>query len=136
MARVDESLTIQVPKDQLLEALRANKEEHMRIWEEAREGFYASLIEKLRTSLENTEQRALPRGQVRINETEPRNYGRVYDEAISMLEIAQNNVIELTQGAYRQYVMDRWDWQEHFLASNSYYTQSASSKFADYYGED
>ncbi len=58
----------------------------------------------------------------------PIDQTKEYDRAVRMLELAVDENIELTEQQFANYVMDEWQWSQHFMAMNSLYSLRAASK--------
>lgn len=57
---------------------------------------------------------------------EPQDQTRDYDRAIRMMEMSQDEVVELEEHDFAQYVLDDWSWKRQFLLSNSNYSATAA----------
>ena len=53
--------------------------------------------------------------------TRPEDHTDEYDSVIELLEASLDDEFELTYGQFNNYVLDKWGWQEHFLAMSSHY---------------
>lgn len=51
-------------------------------------------------------------------------YLTAYDEVIEMFQWDTNEHVTLTVGEFRKFVLDKWDWNDHFVATNRAYTTS------------
>lgn len=119
-------LNITVDKDQLLEKLRANREEHREAFRLAMQGYLTAQkieLQKLLAQLEAGEE--IDRY---LRETPPEDHTKSYDEAIDMLEWATGNEVELTHAQFVQYVRDEWGWKGNWEVSNSAYITSATAR--------
>lgn len=116
-------LTVTVEVQQLLIALRANRQGHNAEYQKAKAGYLKVTAEKLSDYLQKLADGELV--VVRVLDNPPEDHTREYDEAIAMMEWAQESTIELTQAQFRQYVLDDWGWKEQWVTSNSVYTQAA-----------
>ena len=58
----------------------------------------------------------------------PIDQTKEYDRAVRMLELAVDENIELTEVQFANYVMDEWQWSQHFMAMNAMYSMRAASK--------
>ena len=121
---------VTVNKVELLEKIRANREDHRRIFEEALAGFQAKVTQELDKMVVRASRGI--RESVAISIRAPEDHTRDYDRVIAMLEMSVEDEISLTQSNFAQYVMDDWDWQGRFL-SNVYGSGTARSKFSDAY---
>lgn len=113
-------------KDSLLGYLRDNRKEHRDIFEEAVEGYKKKAVELLEAHIARIKKSSLERVSVSI--PVPVDHTRDYDRVISMIENTEDDVIELEEHEYAQYVLDDWAWQREFLSTNSAYSSMARDK--------
>lgn len=115
-------LTILVDKDQLLEALRENREKHGAAFAKAKAGYIKVTTKQVKeylTRLANGE--LLERAFI---PQPPENHTGDYDDAIDMMTWSTDDKIELAQGQFRQYVKDDWGWKDSWTASNTQYLEA------------
>jgi hypothetical protein len=119
---------VRLKKDQLLKILRDNREVHAQQYADAVEGFYATVLEKLRELHSRLEARELV--SYHINEVPPESHVKDYDRAIKKLEMTLDTEIELSDHEFARYVENTsWDWSNHWEMSNSkYVAMSAAMK--------
>ena len=123
------NMSIRANKNEVLEALRKNREEHFKIVVEAREAYYKESLEKLRALVSQFE--SMPPKSPKalgFNYSPPEDHSRVYDTAIKMLEMEIGDEVTLDSSQVQCLVMDRWDWQDRFLAGTAGYSQTAQGK--------
>lgn len=117
---------VRVKKTELLEKLKANRDEHRQIFLEALDGYHeaamAALEERIKEAKENK------RVNLFFTLEQPVDQTKEYDRVIKMLEMSVDDEVELTQQEFANYVMDDWSWMGQFLASNAQYSQTASAK--------
>lgn len=116
-------MVTRVPRQKLLETLKANLAKHAGIVQEARNGY----IKKAKLALEGRMEQ-LRKGQVvslMFSLSPPVDNSEVYKSAIAMLEWNENEFVELHPDEFRQLVQDEWDWTDNFLASNSTYSRTS-----------
>jgi len=114
---------IKVKKDQLLEALRANRDGHAAQYEKAKAGYLKVTKGKLADLIARLAEGEVI-GQQWIDPA-PEDHTKDYDVVISMMEWSIGDEIVLTQAQFRQYVQDDWGWREQWLTSNSVYVEAA-----------
>ena len=115
-------LTIMVSKDQLLSALKANREKHGAEYEKAKAGYLKVTMEQVGEYLHR-----LANGQLlerAFIPPPPEDHTGDYDDVIDMMAWSTDAEIELTQSQFRQYVKDDWGWRDQWLASNSAYMEA------------
>lgn len=119
-------MKIEANKIELLDKLRANRKEHAAIVAEAREGY----VKKARAALEKRLGQ-LSEGQIvslSFRLDVPQDHTKVYDTAIRMLELHQDDTVRLTASQVRNLEMDEWDWTDSFLGTASAYSPMANDK--------
>lgn len=110
-------------KEETLKTLKENQLTHKKIVKEARKGY----MEKARKALEKR-LKALEKGELVSLTFElrpPQDHSTGYETAIKMLELHQENTIKLSADQVRPFLMDRWDWTDDFLMTNSVYSATA-----------
>lgn len=110
---------IKVHKEALLAKLRENRTKHSAQFEEAAEGYREKIIEVLGERIAAARKGKLP--TLIFNLPMPIDQTKAYDRAIGMLEMTVDDVIELEEQDYQQYVLDEWTWSASTTASNSVY---------------
>lgn len=109
-----------VPKDKLLETMRANRDRHRSIFLEAQVKYREKVIQTLDARL--AQARAGHRINLTFNFPEPVDYTESYDEAIARFEWHQDDSVELAEDEFRQFVLDKWGWDRLFTANTRSYT--------------
>ena len=69
-----------------------------------------------------------------LNLTFPESHSDDYVRAISMIELSENDVLQLTEQEFDSYVRNQWGWKNSFSSTNLQYTtgmmlSGASFKF-------
>lgn len=123
---VRNGITIRVETQQLKDILTDNKAKHAESYRLALEGYVDAVKDELTEKLArlNEGKRVEPYSKHR----EPESHLSDYDDLIGMLSLAMDDMIELDQQEYRQYVNDDWAWKQSWLASNSGYTEAALAR--------
>ena len=111
--------TVEVNKERLLETLKDNQTKHRERFLKAQEVFREKVIEQLDARLQ--EARSGGKIDIMFRLPEPRDYTSEYDTAISMVEWAEGDTIELDENDFEQYVLDKWGWHGTFMASTAAY---------------
>ena len=117
-------MKVSVSKDELLAALRVNRERHGKIFTEAREGYIKRAKVAIERRMEELREGRLV--SLDFHLAVPTDYTAAYDTAIRMLELHQDKTIELSAEEVRCLVMDEWDWLGNFLAINKAYSNMAN----------
>ena len=59
---------------------------------------------------------------------EPTDQTKEYDAAIAMLQMSVDDVINLEEHDFRNYVLDQWNWKQAWTASNIGYSAKLQNK--------
>lgn len=113
-----------VDREDLLEVIKKNREQHTKIFEEAVEGYRTQAIKMLEAHIQRVKTGNLIEVSVRI--PRPEDHTLDYDRVIRMLEMTSTDPITLSEHEFAEYVMDDWNWKRHFLESNSAYSTTAA----------
>lgn len=113
---------IKVKKSELVQRLKANRSKHTTQFDAAAKGYRKRVIEVLTERLKQARSGKLP--QLMFNLPMPVDQTKAYDRAIGMLELSVDDIIELEEHDYQQYVLDEWNWSAATTASNTFYTTS------------
>lgn len=125
MALQDQSeRVVQVARTKLLEALRANREKHVREYNEAVAGYKALALERLDKAHREVsrQDRLVLVEQVCVNLRVPRNFADKYDAAIDMAEWDVRETLELTHAEFQCFVRDVWEWTDEFIGISKLYS--------------
>jgi hypothetical protein len=117
------SMRIQAKREDVLATLIKNRETHATIVKEAREGY----VKKAYAALKQKEEKLLSGKVVALSFSlrVPVDQTKVYDTAIEMLKLHQEDKIELDAGQVRNLMQDQWDWTEAFYGTNMVYSKMA-----------
>lgn len=109
-------------KENLLEVIRKNRDNHHGIFVDAVKGYHEKMIE----ILECMKQEVLRGEKVshRIGIPYPEDHTDDYDTVIRMLELTEDSIVELSQHEFQSYVLDIWDWKQSFRETNRLYTRA------------
>jgi hypothetical protein len=113
--------TVRLKRIELLEKVKGNRDNHRAVFEKALEGYRKAVVRELEKMLEEAKKGLRIRREVRL--VEPMDQTRDYDRIIKMLEMSTDDVIELDEKGFSQYVMDDWSWKANFLESTNPYTK-------------
>lgn len=114
---------ITVKKNELLEALRSNREKHSREYKEAYEGYKIEFVREASKILELAKEGKFEKKSV--NCSPPEDHTKDYDRVIRMMEMCVADEIVVTENQFSQYVLDEWNWQGAFKALSARYTSRA-----------
>ncbi len=116
-------MNMKFKKTELITILKKNRDQHREIFEEACEGYQKRMIAHLQTMLNDVKRRASVSHHIGMSI--PIDQTPDYDRAIRMLDMCVDDVIELNEQTFANYVMDDWNWTNNFLASNTRYSKKA-----------
>lgn len=127
--RSTNDMKINATTSEVLSILRANRDKHAKIVEEAKEGYLKRAREVLERELKKMQEATSPVA-VTVFLNAPQDYTREYDVAIRMLELHTEPSVQLTSEQVQQLVVDDWGWKRQFLLSNSAYSETATRAVA------
>lgn len=122
--RALEGLTINANVEDVLAKLKQNRENHVKIVAEAREGYVAKARQVLEEKLVQLKEGKVTDFSVYLQP--PVNYTSEYDTIITMLELSTDQTISLSASQVRRFVNDDWEWKNEFLGTNAMYSNSAA----------
>lgn len=109
----DGSTTIvTVKKDALLTALEENRKKHAARHDAAMAGYRHKAKERLQVLSEQLEKNGVLRED--INLPAPMSFLHEYDTVIEMLKMSVDTEMKISQGQFRRYVQDQWEWKRQF----------------------
>ena len=111
--------TIKVEKGQLLATLKEHKEAHIVEYGKAVQAYKLEAIEQLGKLLKQAEDDKL---QLKLKLIEPIDNTGNYDKIIAMFDWEVDNVVELTQSEFNEYVLDENSFTEMARESNAMYS--------------
>lgn len=113
---------ITVVKKDLIVKIKANREEHRSIFDEAIVGYRAYVTDKLEERIKRLEAGQTIEESFRF--AVPEDHTGDYDRVIAMLEMDTNEEITLEEDLYACYVDNDWAWAKNFALQNAGYTTS------------
>lgn len=127
--RVLNSMKIEAKTAEVLNALRENREKHLGIVVEARDGYLKAARRELEHRLKQLESGKIV--TLHFTLATPRDHTDVYDTAIEMLSMHQQPTVILDSEQVRSLIQDQWDWTRDWVHTNSAYSQTARSLQSD-----
>jgi hypothetical protein len=119
MTRGEDMHDVTVKKEELLERVRSNRNNHRAIFERAVEVYRERALAELEQWVEDLKNGRKIRRSLSL--VEPVDYTKEYDRVITMLEMSIDDEIELTAQDFARFVMDDWEWKETFRTSTASY---------------
>lgn len=117
--------TTKIKREDLLAVLKTNRDQHEAVFLEAQIGYRRKVIEVLEARLADARNDRPINTFIQL--TAPVNQTKDYDRVIKMIEMGIDEVIELDEEEFSQYVLDQWQWQKSFAASNKLYANSVGA---------
>lgn len=111
--------TVRIEKEKLRETVQKNRDNHRDIFLKAQEGYCKAVIRELDEMLERA--RKGDRIRVNIGLAAPQDYTEQYDRVLLQLEYTEDDVIELTDGEFQNYIQDEWGWTGAFQQTSAGY---------------
>ena len=115
-----DTINVTCTTDEVLIELKKNREEHLKLYAEAKEGYLKKAADQLKNNLEKIEAGEFV--SVNVHLSVPECHVSVYDTAIKMMEMSVKKEIELTSSQFRQMIMNEWDWLGSWVNSNAGYS--------------
>lgn len=110
---------VRVDRNDLLRTVQANRDNHHDLFLQAQDGFRQRAIEELDEMIQSAKRGDPVRLFVGL--TAPSDHTAEYDRALKMLQMSQDTIIEIDEGAFAQLVCNEWAWFGAATAVNSTY---------------
>jgi len=110
--------TIKVQKFDLIAKIKENKENHTKEYAKAVDAYREEALRQLRTQLERVEEGAL---DAKLDLITPVNNTNNYDKIVEMFEWEVEDVVELEQNEFQEYVQDTTEFAVRAKMSNMMY---------------
>lgn len=122
---------IKINRLRLLETLKKNREAHAEEYLLAEKGYWLEVETVLAKKLKEIRKTGILKGdefgRFGLNLSRPQDHTTDYDVIISMLEYSVDDVIELDNSKFQNYVMDNWQWSGSVKSINSYFANVAGA---------
>jgi len=115
--------TVKVNKEDLLATLEENRVKHVADYKEAMTEYRKAAVIEVTAMLKQAKSKSEPITRA-IKAPEPVSYEKSYATAIRMLTMSVDDVIELGEHEFKQYVEDEWTWQASFTSNTLMYKNS------------
>ena len=112
------SRTIKVQKGKLIDKIKENKENHIKEFEKAKVAYKEEALKQLAEQTKKVEEGAL---DAKLNLTTPVDNSINYDKIIEMFEWEVDDVVELEQSEFLEYVQDETEFARVAKFSNTMY---------------
>ena len=122
--------TIKVKKDELLQIVKDNRKKHKSEYAESIRAYRVKAGDLFARELEKIISGEVFKTNITIQK--PESHVKDYDLVIQMLKMSVDDVIELGQYEFNQYVNDDWQWKQMF--SSSVYSNSRYNDVSAFHG--
>jgi len=139
--------TVVVDRLRLIETLKANRERHVLLFDEAMKGYVAQSLEKVEATFRNLDSQIAEQKSriiakinsftadtadqfsdhltilngISVQLVVPKSYRDAYDAAIDMAEFDTRPELELSGAEFQCFVRDVWEWTAEFRTTGSRY---------------
>jgi hypothetical protein len=114
------STKVRVNKSELIAKLKENCQIHIQEFEELKTD-YMTVLDKRLKEIQKDVKAGNFNVSVHINAAKPTSYESDYREVIGMLEMSVDDIFEIDQEEYRQYVLNNWSWSRSFAVTKAAY---------------
>ena len=115
---------INVNKDNLIKQIKENKEKHIEEFKKAVDAYKEEAEKQLMKELARLN--TVGALDIKLDLITPVNNAENYDKILQMFEWEENEVVELQQDEFREYVQDEFDFAVTARMSNSMYLMGNS----------
>jgi hypothetical protein len=117
------------PKSDLLAKIRENREEHIKDYKEAVDGYRIAVLLAIQKGIGELQEREklIKQGDIILvqaitfNLALPQSHQQDYDRVIAMLEMSIDDKLSVTDDDFSRYVLDQWDWKHTFEQVSGHY---------------
>lgn len=115
------SRTIKVNKEKLIAQIKLNKENHIIEYDKAIVAYKEEALKQLKKQIKRVEEGAL---DAKLELITPIKNAENYDKIIEMFEWEVEEVVELEQNEFNEYVQDETEFAMQAKFSNTFYSAS------------
>jgi len=115
---------VSVKRIELLKELEKNMEIHVKDFGDMMDAYFVDVVrsaDELRKKVAELDSDFDPRNW--SFPSKPVSYEKDYSVAIRMFEMEVNDVVELTEEEFRQFVCDEWNWKRKFDMMKTAYSR-------------
>lgn len=110
----------------LLTIIEENRTKHREVFEQALEGYRQEAQRMLEQHIKDLAAGKTP--SIRIVISRPEDHTADYDRVIKMLQMSVDDIFELDDETFAQFVMDDWHWKRQWLSTSNLYAAGAVSQ--------
>lgn len=111
--------SVKIKTKELLKVLKANRDTHVKEYNEAVVGYKEKIVSELETMLADA--KAGKDVSHVVDVVKPTSYEDSYTTEIKMLEMSDDAVVELSHAEFIQFVEDKWSWKSSFTSTTAIY---------------
>ena len=111
------SRTIKVNKQQLIDKIKENRENHIKEFEKAKVAYREEALKQLTEQIKKVEEGAL---DAKLNLITPIDNSTNYDKIVEMFEWEVEEIVELEQSEFLEYVQDETEFARQAKFSNTF----------------
>lgn len=132
MNHIKQTRTVEISTEGLISALESNLKVHDEVYEEAVNNYWKELKKTFDEEVEEAREliaaEDISNGAVHISISisPPQNRSEEYKNVIAMFKAEVKKTVEITQREFEMYVLNKWDWVDQFLVSNSRYASAGT----------
>lgn len=118
----NEGLKIRMPRIDLLEKIREQRNKHIAEYEQAMRAWRSMMFAEADKIVQDStdDLTKFPNSLSKLIRC-PEHHTDDFDTNIAMLEMAIDEVIELDQESYERLVLGKFEWRDSFMATNAFY---------------
>jgi hypothetical protein len=109
-----------IKKQDLLEVIKKNRDNHRSIFLKACEGFQKEMLKRLAQKMKVIRAGKLVDSHVGL--PIPEDHTSDYNRVLKMIELDTRDTLQLTEMEFTQFVMDDWAWKHQWVTTNANYT--------------
>ncbi|GAB3077757.1 hypothetical protein [Pedococcus soli] len=111
--------TVKLNRDEFMNAVTINRDNHRAVFEEALEGYRTRMIRELERRIRHVRTGRAVDQYLRL--PEPEDHTADYDRVLTMAAMSVDDIVELTSEDFAMYVMDQWNWKQSFSETTGLY---------------
>jgi len=111
--------TVTIAVSDLLRKLKENREQHVKDYNEALDGWKILVAKELKEKQKTLQKTGDISFQFKSNK--PTSYESEFDDIIAMMEWTTDKEVELEQSDFKRYVQNQWSWMNSFTATTMAY---------------
>jgi hypothetical protein len=111
--------TIKVNKSNLIDKVKENKANHIKQYEEAKVAYRHEAAKQLRNLKKELNDGDL---DLELKLVTPVDNSKNYDDIVDMFQWEEDNLVELSQSEFTEYIQDKTSFANEARFSNTYYS--------------